>query len=292
MYKNKSGILFTQIDPMASFPGMISIHISNIYDAAYHLVGKKRSKEKSSAFQYTLSGYGILRDGHTEHRLSKGYGFLFNINDPVVEYFYPEDAEEDWTVLWCTISAGSAQNIIRDINARYGYVFHLPGSTPVIKQMISFCKESIPTRAAYTHENTALTMELITSLLRSKTNIDVPRLPEEIHVRNAVRIIEKDRGKLYSVSELAQEMNISREHLSRIFRSCMHSSPYEFIISQKIEMAKSDLKFTTVSIKEISFNYGFTSPVQFCVHFKKLAGMTPREYRYMYIPPLPERRSH
>lgn len=53
----------------------------------------------------------------------------------------------------------------------------------------------------------------------------------------------------------------------------------QYIQEQKIEKAKSLLKTTDRSILEIATYLGFSSQGYFQNVFKKLTGMTPKEYR-------------
>ena len=82
-----------------------------------------------------------------------------------------------------------------------------------------------------------------------------------------------------SVTDLAEYVKLNETYLSKLFKKEMKCSISEHIRSQKVEEAKSLLRFSHKTSIEIATDLGFTSHSYFISVFKKEAGMTPREYR-------------
>ena len=88
----------------------------------------------------------------------------------------------------------------------------------------------------------------------------------------------------YHVSErgvafYADRLGMTPKYLSRLIKQVSgHSAPY-WIDSFVIQDAKSMLKYTDDSIKEIVFKLNFVSASVFYKFFKSQTGMTPSEYR-------------
>ena len=61
------------------------------------------------------------------------------------------------------------------------------------------------------------------------------------------------------LENLAQLLDISQFHFSRLFKQSLGSSPYQYLIHQRIERAKLLLKQTDQSIVDIAFDCGFNS---------------------------------
>lgn len=72
---------------------------------------------------------------------------------------------------------------------------------------------------------------------------------------------------------------MSREYLSRKFKSYTGTDISDFIAEIRIERAKQLLRSSTHSITDISSYCGYTSLGNFQMFFKKLTGFTPSEYR-------------
>jgi AraC-like DNA-binding protein len=52
-----------------------------------------------------------------------------------------------------------------------------------------------------------------------------------------------------------------------------------------MEHAKTSLVTTRKSIREIATSLGYTSPTSLHIAFRKVTGMTPRQYRVRHEPP-------
>jgi len=59
---------------------------------------------------------------------------------------------------------------------------------------------------------------------------------------------------------------------------------HEYILSQKIRLAENLLVYSTYSYLEISQYLAFSSQSHLGQTFKKMTGMTMKEYRDMYRP--------
>lgn len=82
-----------------------------------------------------------------------------------------------------------------------------------------------------------------------------------------------------SVDQMAKDLFMSRSHLSTKFKQESGMTLSAYIQHQKIKKAKEYLKNSGRSILEISTFLGFSSQGYFQNVFKKLVGMTPKEYR-------------
>ena len=82
-----------------------------------------------------------------------------------------------------------------------------------------------------------------------------------------------------SLDFLAEQAHISREYLSRKFKSYTGTNISDFIAEVRIERAKQLLRSSTHSITDISSYCGYTSIGNFQRFFKKLTGCSPSEYR-------------
>lgn len=89
----------------------------------------------------------------------------------------------------------------------------------------------------------------------------------------------KDR---VTIEDLAAYTGKSVSYISRLFKSEMNSSVSGFIRSAKIDKAKNMLRYSQVSLIEISSYLAFSSQSHFIKLFKEETGMTPKKYRSMY----------
>lgn len=81
------------------------------------------------------------------------------------------------------------------------------------------------------------------------------------------------------LANLAQLLDMSQFHFSRLFKQSLGISPYQYLLQQRVERAKQLLKTTDRLITDIALTCGFSSHSHLSKQFKQLTGMTPRAYR-------------
>jgi len=82
-----------------------------------------------------------------------------------------------------------------------------------------------------------------------------------------------------SLDIIADKINISPQHLSRIFKSKYGKTIGEYIVDQRMSYAKYLLTNSDYSIKDITDKIGYTDQNYFSRVFKKHTGSTPSQYK-------------
>jgi AraC family transcriptional regulator len=82
-----------------------------------------------------------------------------------------------------------------------------------------------------------------------------------------------------SVEILAQLVQLSPFHFSRIFKQSTGMSPLRFVTRERVTRAQQLIRETSRSLIEIALDVGYTSPSHFAQVFRRVVGMTPTEFR-------------
>lgn len=101
----------------------------------------------------------------------------------------------------------------------------------------------------------------------------------EAIVSRAKAYIMEHISEEISMEELAASLYISPNHLTRSFKKEMGKTPIDFLIEQRMFLAKELLEQNNFSISMISAKVGYGNYSYFTKIFKKFYGKTPREYR-------------
>ena len=82
-----------------------------------------------------------------------------------------------------------------------------------------------------------------------------------------------------NVEFYAERMHVSSKHLSRVIRSYTGKSVHQWIDEFVALEIKNLLKYSNMSIQQISLALNFPNPSFMGQYFKRITGMTPGEYR-------------
>lgn len=90
---------------------------------------------------------------------------------------------------------------------------------------------------------------------------------------------QKHLSEPINVNKMSKELYISRTYLATRFKNETGMTLTDYIIKEKINEAKRLLSYTDKSISSIATYLGFSSQSHFSNAFKKIASLSPLEYR-------------
>ena len=72
---------------------------------------------------------------------------------------------------------------------------------------------------------------------------------------------------------------LSPFHFSRAFKSATGESPHAYLVKARVEAAMLLLSRTDLPIAQVGRKLGFSTPGHFTALFRRIAGMTPSQFR-------------
>jgi AraC family transcriptional regulator len=97
--------------------------------------------------------------------------------------------------------------------------------------------------------------------------------------QTVVKYIDERLVEQVSLATLAGLVRLSTYHFSRAFKQSFGMPPHRFHSHRRIERAKALLTNRDTSVTEVGMTLGFSSASSFTMAFRKMAGMTPSDYR-------------
>ncbi|NLL78801.1 MAG: AraC family transcriptional regulator [Clostridiales bacterium] len=101
----------------------------------------------------------------------------------------------------------------------------------------------------------------------------------EERIYRALHFIQENYDKPLSLAEICQALNISKTECCRCFKQNLRMTPFEYLMTYRVNMAAGQLESSGDTIAEIAARTGFGSDSYFCKQFKRYMGCTPMEYR-------------
>lgn len=107
----------------------------------------------------------------------------------------------------------------------------------------------------------------------------VDTLTPPAQVVAALRILETSGARDLDVRQVARQVGTSVSHLHRLFKDALGTSPLRYARERLIAQAKDALSNSTLSCQAIAKRLGYDDPLYFSAVFKRITGVSPREYR-------------
>jgi len=130
--------------------------------------------------------------------------------------------------------------------------------------------------------------ELIIRIVQTQT---VKRFDSESYfnpenpISPIISFIKENIRENINLKELSNKACMSSTSFYRIFKRELGMSPIEFVLNEKIKYAKKLLNNPNIQINEVSYATGFEDCNYFSRLFKKIEGVTPKQYQLMNFTP-------
>jgi AraC family transcriptional regulator len=91
--------------------------------------------------------------------------------------------------------------------------------------------------------------------------------------------VAENYSKPINLENMAKQAGLSTSHFARLFKEVIGKSPYQFVMSYRVEQAKKKLRDDSHSIIDVSLSSGFADQAHFSRVFKQIEGQTPKAWR-------------
>jgi AraC-like DNA-binding protein len=269
---------FQMYQPLRDFPKPHEI-VEEIQETPKYRINENlRKRDGSAQLVITVSGRGVFEKGARKVDLIQGKAFLAEHGTDNMSYYYPEDGTEPWIFLWISFHLHGCQAILNDMINSFGHIYNITPDSPIVERLYHFKHYDNTIQSMSRSAGASLVLEILTLVGKSKINKS-RHDPQNELVRMAREYVMKNIGKDFGVSDIAENLNVSREHLSRIFKQNMRISLTDFIRDKKMHTARHLLMDSTLSCANIAERTGYRNAASFSRTFKKLVGTTPEKFR-------------
>ncbi len=107
----------------------------------------------------------------------------------------------------------------------------------------------------------------------------VQRTSQFHSVEETLRFLHQNLHRVVSLGEMSDHAGLSTSHFSFLFKQQTGYSPMDYFIHLKMQRACTMLSFSQKTIHEIAYEIGYGDPYYFSRIFKKIIGVSPRNYR-------------
>jgi AraC family transcriptional regulator len=98
-------------------------------------------------------------------------------------------------------------------------------------------------------------------------------------LRRVVEYIMENLEGSPTLEQMAAVVHLSPYHFARQFKAATGLAPHQYVISCRVERAQHLLRTNGgLGLGEVAFRSGFANQSHFCFHFKRIVGITPRQF--------------
>lgn len=190
---------------------------------------------------------------------------------------YYADEENPWSIFWVHFKGANAQHFllqereIVQINSR-----HAENRIITLFDLLFRVLDRNYTLGNFIYISQVLMLILSEIYFREKVD-EASR--QNRHITSIVRYMYKHLDKNLTLEELSEEVGLSKSYINATFKKYSDRAPIDFFINLKMQEACKLLKSTNLYIVEIGQKLGYDDQYYFSRIFKKVIGVSPKEYR-------------
>jgi AraC family transcriptional regulator len=99
-------------------------------------------------------------------------------------------------------------------------------------------------------------------------------------LKRVLAFIEDQLAEDISLDQIASVAGLSPSHTRTLFRRAMRVPLHQFIVQRRVELGRSLLLHSSLSIAEIAQTAGFAHQSHMARHMRRILGVTPRDLRH------------
>lgn len=227
-----------------------------------------RPNHAYTSIEYVEEGFGTLTIGGQSRRLGPGDAFILPEGEAhriVCDDVHP------WRILFIDCTGPLPRQLLSAYGLDAVRIFPRTMIAQPMRNLLHFTGDDadLQVRAGQAIH------EIIAMLHRSIRK--VPDWPEMV-IRTKV-FIDANLERQIRLSDVARHAGCSEAHLSRVFRRCLGMPPGDYIITQRMALAKSLLYSTGDPVKTIAARLGYRDTFAFSHAFKNVEGTAPTLWR-------------
>lgn len=268
------------IDQLTKSPLCSDLYLTDIgyYPHARHHFRERQKGINQTILIYNVGGSGNITLGSQEIKLPADHFFIIPEGVP---HAYSADMEDPWSIYWIHFAGTKAKQLSRSM--RQAVPVMRTNSSRINDRIDLFGELFFILARGYSFENLEYVNQSLPRLIASFTFLDQFRSVNEPFTKDPVsrciNFMLENINRKFKLEELAAEVKLSASHFSRLFLVRTGHSPIDYFIQLKIQRACRLLDRDDQSVVDVAREIGFDDQFYFSRQFKKVMGLSPRDYR-------------
>lgn len=250
--------------------------------AGWHRVNEKYHQNRKEGLPFgilllTLAGKGKVTVGEKAFFAEAG---SVAVIPPHISHRYACKMGSEWEFFWLHIGGTHAFDALCDITLDGEFLFDI--GTKQISALFAPFRDGKETGVEREIADSAAVGDILSILLKASVSKTVGDEEKTVAQEMAAFLSANESGD-FSLDELVERFHYSKEYIIRLFKRTAGVSPYQYYLSLRLGRACDMLKKNEYTIAEIAEKSGYGTAASFSKVFKKKFGISPVEYRRLYL---------
>ena len=227
---------------------------------------------------YIVSGKGHFYF-HGEDRVV--YAGRMVLIQPRQEQRYEYFGEDKPEVYWVHFTGSDVKNILHSYNIPMDDPVFYSGASSTYSYLFKEMIHELQTCKTGYEDLLAMYLRQIFLLVQRTRQEERPTVSTYIQeeMEFARRYFNEHYNEPISIQEYAESRNMSVCYFQRNFKQIVKHTPMQYLLTIRVNNAASLLETTDYSMAEIAAIVGYEDPLYFSRLFRKIKGVSPRDYR-------------
>ena len=227
---------------------------------------------------YIVSGKGHFYF-HGEDRVV--YAGRMVLIQPRQEQRYEYFGEDKPEVYWVHFTGSDVKNILRSYNIPMDDPIFYSGASSTYSYLFKEMINELQNCKTGYEDLLAMYLRQIFLLVQRTRQEERPTVSTYIQeeMEFARRYFNEHYNEPISIQEYAESRNMSVCYFQRNFKQIVKHTPMQYLLTIRVNNAASLLETTDYSMAEIAAIVGYEDPLYFSRLFRKIKGVSPRDYR-------------
>lgn len=238
----------------------------------------QRNHLNSYLFFLVTNGNGCIKYDGKQYNLKAGDCVFIDCN----KNYSHSTSKDFWSLKWIHFYGNNLISIYNKYIERGGKIIinlkQISQYENIIDEIFSIANSSENIKDMKIYEQLVC---LLTLLMQESCNHDNKKNKDKANqnIYDIKNYLDDNFTSKITLDSLSEKFFINKFYLSRLFKSTFGISIINYILKLRITNAKELLRFSTLSIEQISYKCGIDDPNYFSRIFKNIEGCTPNEYR-------------
>lgn len=242
----------------------------------YRMNGLTRPEKNHFLLQYTLSGCGRLRLGEHTHRVPPGTAMLLHFPDDNEYFTDPETGH--WEFMYIMVRGHALEPIWMEAIRSLGPLPRLRRTEPLLQLL---CRQILQAQEEYIADPfgaSRIAYDFSMELARTAAETVSAGYPPL--VVQALERLSQQYATLQGLDQLADELNVSKPYLIRVFSGATGLSPGRYLLHIRMRQAVLLLQNPALTLDEIAQQIGYDNGNYFSKVFYQYFHVRPSVYRH------------